>query len=99
LSKYITVFLNLSVESKELAKVTDDLVKLPEVVDAYEVTGEYDVVAILQVEDIQSFRELLKEKILKIEGVKSTVSSVVLYAYKHQGTDSAQKLSFTIVPV
>ena len=99
MSKYITVFLNLSVESKELAKVTDDLVKLPEVVDAYEVTGEYDVVAILQVEDIQSFRELLKDKILKIEGVKSTVSSVVLYAYKHHGTDSAQKLSFTIVPV
>ena len=99
MSKYITVFLNLSVESKELAKVTDDLVKLPEVVDAYEVTGEYDVIAILQVEDIQSFRELLKDKILKIEGVKSTVSSVVLYAYKHQGTDSAQMLSFTIVPV
>jgi len=99
LSKYITVFLNLSVESKELAKVTDDLVKLPEVVDAYEVTGEYDVVAILQVEDIQSFRELLKDKILKIEGVKSAVSSVVLYAYKHQGTDSPQRLSFTVVPV
>jgi len=37
LSKDITVFLNLSVESKEIAKVTDDLVKLPEVVDAYEV--------------------------------------------------------------
>ncbi len=99
MSKYITVFLNLSVESKELAKVTDDLVKLPEVVDAYEVTGEYDVVAILQVEDIQSFRELLKDKILKIEGVRSTVSSVVLYAHKHQGTDSPQRLSFTVVPV
>ncbi len=37
MSKDITVFLNLSVESKEIAKVTDDLVKLPEVVDAYEV--------------------------------------------------------------
>jgi DNA-binding Lrp family transcriptional regulator len=89
LSEDITVFLNLFVESKELSKVTDALVKLPEVVDAYEVTGEYDVVATLHVENIQAFRELLKDKILKIEGVKSTVSSVVLHAY-NQGTDTAQ---------
>ncbi len=41
----------------------------------------------------------MKDKILKIEGVRSTVSSVVLYAHKHQGTDSPQKLSFTVVPV
>ncbi len=90
MSKYITVFLNLSVESKELAKVTDDLVKLPEVVDAYEVTGEYDVIAILQVEDIQSFRELLKDKILKIEGVRSTVSSVVLYGPRTHNKDQTR---------
>ena len=64
--------------------------KLPEVVDAYEVMGECDVVATLHVENIQVFRELLKDKILKIDGVKSTVSSVVLHSYKHQGTETAQ---------
>ena len=34
LSKYITIFLNFFVESKELSKVTDALVKLLEIVDA-----------------------------------------------------------------
>ncbi len=41
--KEVRVFLNLFVESKELENVTQSLVKLPEVTDVYEVTGEYDI--------------------------------------------------------
>jgi len=81
----VRVFLNLFVESKEIDHVTEALVKLPEVVDVYEVTGEYDIVVILKVDNILGFRELLKNKVLKISGVKSTVSSVVLYTHKHEG--------------
>lgn len=83
--KDVRVFLNLFVESKELDHVTENLIKLPEVVDVYEVTGEYDMVVTLRVENILAFRELLKNKVLRINGVKSTVSSVVLYTHKHEG--------------
>ena len=83
--KDVRVFLNLFAESKELDKVTEALVKLPEIVDVYEVTGEYDIVVSLRVENMLAFRELLKNKVLKISGVKSTVSSVVLYTHKHEG--------------
>ncbi len=85
LAKDVRVFLNLFVESKELEKVTDSLVKLPEVTDVYEVTGEYDIVCMLRVDSILAFREVLKNKVLKINGVKSTVSSVVLYEHKREG--------------
>ena len=47
MAKEVRVFLNLFVESKELEGVTQSLVKLPEVTDVYEVTGEYDVVCML----------------------------------------------------
>jgi DNA-binding Lrp family transcriptional regulator len=83
--KDVRVFLNLFVESRELEKVTESLVKLPEVTDVFEVTGEYDIVVMLKVENILAFRELLKNKVLKISGVKSTVSSVVLYTHKREG--------------
>ena len=83
--KDVRVFLNLFVESRELEKVTESLVKIPEVTDVFEVTGEYDIVVMLQVENILAFRELLKNKVLKISGVKSTVSSVVLYTHKREG--------------
>ncbi len=88
--KDVRVFLNLFVESRELEKVTESLVKLPEVMDVYEVTGEYDVVVELKVQDILAFRELLKNKVLKIPGVKSTVSSVVLYTHKREGKPIAE---------
>src|SRR5947209_17418585 len=85
MQREVRVFLNVLVESKEIDNVTDALVKLPEVVDVYEVTGEYDIVVTLKVDNILGFREILKNKVLKINGVKSTVSSVVLYTHKHEG--------------
>lgn len=85
MAKDVRVFLNLFVESKELENVTQALVKLPEVTDVYEVTGEYDIVCMLRVESILAFRNILKDKVLKINGVKSTVSSVVLYEHKRGG--------------
>jgi DNA-binding Lrp family transcriptional regulator len=85
MAKEVRVFLNLFVESKELEGVTQALVKLPEVTDVYEVTGEYDIVCMLKVDDILHFRNVLKDKVLKINGVKSTVSSVVLFEHKREG--------------
>jgi DNA-binding Lrp family transcriptional regulator len=32
--------------------------------------------------DIEQFRDILKNKIMKVKGVRSTVSSIVLKAYK-----------------
>ena len=84
MAKEVRVFLNLFVESKELENVTQSLVKLPEVTDVYEVTGEYDIVCMLKVESILAFRNILKDKVLKINGVRSTVSSVVLYEHKRE---------------
>jgi DNA-binding Lrp family transcriptional regulator len=81
-SNEVRVILNMFVDSKELERVIDILVKLPEVTDVYEVTGEYDVVSLLRTENILAFREILKNKVLKIPGVKSTVSAIVLYTHK-----------------
>ena len=58
------------------------LAKLENLEELYEVTGEYDIVTLLSATDIEEFRDVLKNKIMKIRGVKSTVSSVVLKAYK-----------------
>ena len=83
--KDVRVILNLFVESKELENVTENLARLPEVTDVFEVTGEYDMVVMLKLENMLAFRELLKNQVLKVNGVKSTVSSVVLYTHKREG--------------
>ena len=64
----------------------DDVVKalneFPNVEEIYEVTGEFDIVSLVSAADIEEFRDFLKNKLLKIKGVKSTVTSIVLNAAK-----------------
>jgi len=62
--------------------VVNALSKIPNIEELYEVTGEFDVVTLVATGDIEEFRDILKNKILKIKGVKSTVSSIVLHSYK-----------------
>ncbi len=81
----ITVLLNVFVESQELETVTRALEKLPEVTDLYEVTGEYDLVALMKTDSIGTFRELLKNKILRIKGIRSSVSAVIIHTHKKEG--------------
>lgn len=64
----------------------DDVVKalltFPNVEELYEVTGEFDIVTIVSAADIEEFRDFLKHKLLKVPGIKSTVTSIVLNAAK-----------------
>jgi len=62
--------------------VVTSLRELPDLEEMYEVTGEFDIVCLVSADDIEEFREVLKNKILKIKGIKSTVTSVVLHAHK-----------------
>lgn len=65
--------------------------------ELYEVTGEFDIVSLVSAEDIEEFRDTLKNKIMKIKGVKSTVSSVVLHSHKGPrcATNGKQALAAT----
>ncbi len=81
----VLVVLSIFVVSKDLEKVAHSLSQLPDVVDLYEVTGEYDIVALVSSESIFTFREFLKNKVLKIPGVRSTVTSMVLFTHKKDG--------------
>ncbi len=85
MAKEVLAILNIFVDSSRLEDVAKKVSEMEETVDVYEVTGEFDVVAVVKASDVTEFRRLLKDKILKIEGVKSTVTSMVLYTHKRDG--------------
>ena len=80
----ILVMLDVVVQAQQLEKVTAALEKLPEVMDLHEVTGEYDLVALLQTDSIVEFRRLT-HKIQRIEGIKGTNSMVIIHTLKKDG--------------
>lgn len=64
------------------------------IVELYEVTGEFDIVTLVSAKDMEEFRDFLKNKLLKIRGVKSTVTSIVLNAPKGpRGSNGGQTAS------
>jgi DNA-binding Lrp family transcriptional regulator len=81
----IRVIVNITIESRDLDEVSKNLASLPEVIDVYEVTGESDIVAIVKADDVIGFRNMLKNEILKIDGIKTTVTSVIMYVHKKDG--------------
>jgi DNA-binding Lrp family transcriptional regulator len=75
-------FIDIFVESQQMQDVIDSLSKLESLEELYEVTGEFDLTIMISASDIEELRDILKNKIMKVEGIKSTVSSIVLKAYK-----------------
>jgi DNA-binding Lrp family transcriptional regulator len=78
----LLAFVDIFVESPEMDTVLTSLGELQHLEELYEVTGEFDIVTMVSAADIEEFRDILKNKIMKIKGVKSTVSSIVLKAHK-----------------
>jgi len=73
---------DIFVDSPAMDEVVQGLNRLPNVEELYEVTGEFDIVTLVSASDIEEFRDLLKNKILKMHGVKSTVTAIVLHTHK-----------------
>jgi DNA-binding Lrp family transcriptional regulator len=78
----LLAFVDIFVESPEMDDVLAALAQLEHLEELYEVTGEFDIVTLVSAADIEEFRDILKNKIMKIKGIKSTVSSIVLKAHK-----------------
>jgi DNA-binding Lrp family transcriptional regulator len=81
----VTAIINIFVETEAMEKVTEAITSFPEVVDVHEVTGEFDLVAVVKADDIMEFRRFLKDKVMKVKGIKSTVTSIILFTHKKDG--------------
>ena len=70
------VMVNVDIGKED--EVFNKLLELPEVKEIYMVYGVYDLVVILETENMDAMRTLITQKIRKIPGVKSTITSIVV---------------------
>jgi DNA-binding Lrp family transcriptional regulator len=78
----VRAILHIFVEPGKLEDVGEALAKIPEIIDVYEVTGEYDIIATAKANDLHKLRPLISERLMKMRGVKAVTMSVVLHTYK-----------------
>ncbi len=73
---------NIFAESTQIDSVVAALSKLESIEEVYEVAGEYDIVTLVSTSTLEEFRDILQKHIMKIDGVKSTISTIVLQPHK-----------------
>jgi DNA-binding Lrp family transcriptional regulator len=73
---------NIFVESSEKDHVIRALSNLQNIDEVYEVAGAYDIVSVVSASCLEEFRDVLHKKIMKIKGIKSTITEIVLQPHK-----------------
>jgi DNA-binding Lrp family transcriptional regulator len=79
----ILAFVDILIDSKQLDSAIVSLKQLPNLEEVYQVIGGgCNVVSLVSASDIEEFRDILKNKIMKIKGVRETITSLSLANYK-----------------
>ena len=73
-----TAIILINVKRSKLKDVTDSIKDIKGVTEVYTVAGEYDLVAMLRVKDVNAFQKILTEQMTNIEGVTRTKTLIAL---------------------
>jgi Lrp/AsnC family leucine-responsive transcriptional regulator len=80
-----TVLVQLTLDShtdNTLERFGEVLAAIPEVIECYLVSGDYDYLLRVAVRDTRDYERLLREKLYKIKGIRHSKSSFVLRTLK-----------------
>ena len=81
----VVAFILVSMEKghiRDLSKFTGLVMKMPEVLECYSITGDFDFVVKVIARDLKGLSNLLIEKVMRMPGVDSVRSIVCLEEFK-----------------
>jgi len=73
---------NIFIDLPQKDNVLSELSKLQNIEEIYEVAGEYNIVSLISASSLEEFRDVLHKSVMKIKGVKSTITTVILKRYE-----------------
>ncbi|WP_213953841.1 MULTISPECIES: Lrp/AsnC family transcriptional regulator [unclassified Variovorax] len=85
LDLHVVAFIHVAMEKghiREMSKFTDVVVDLPEVLECYSTTGDYDFMIKVIARDLKSLSQFLIDKLMRLPGVDAVRSSVCLDEFK-----------------
>ena len=75
-------FVLVSTEIGSEKDVLKKLKEVPEVKEAYIVYGVYDIVAKVQIEDVDRLKEIITSKIRRLDKVRSTLTMIAVEGFQ-----------------
>ncbi len=82
----VVAFIHVAMEKghiRDLTKFTDVIMALPEVLECYSVTGDFDYVIKVVARDLNALSRFLMDRLIRLPGVNSMRSSVCLAEIKN----------------
>ena len=77
MSKTVQAYILMTVEIGKTDEVLNDLRKIEEAVRVSVTTGEFDIVSLIEVEDLEALYEITVNRIHKIPGIHETTTAIV----------------------
>ncbi len=74
------VMINVDVGKEN--EIFEKLYEIPEVKEVYMVYGIHDLIAVIEADTMDALRTLITEKVRRMEGVKSTLTNIVVMSKK-----------------
>jgi len=82
MNKY-TAFVLMKVVVGKLPEVSKELLAIEEIKDLYMVTGEFDLLAVLETDKYEQLGEIIVEKIHKIKNIERTQTLMAFKTYRY----------------
>jgi len=84
--------IGIFVEQSKKEDVLAALYNIENIEEIYDVTGEFDILSIVSASCLEELREILQRKIMKIRGVKSAVTNIILRPHRIAKKPNASKV-------
>ena len=78
----VTALVLINAEKGKLPQVVRQLGEIDEVIEIYSVSGRYDIVAKVQVQEYEHMSEVATEKIQAVDGIAATETIMAFKVYK-----------------
>lgn len=81
----VTAFVLINVEDRQVREIGEKLLDLAGVAEVHVVAGEYDMVAVVRVEDNRHLSDLITDHVLGIDGIRRTKTLFALQSFMCPG--------------
>ena len=77
----VTAIINLKVNRKKINDVATQLAEMAGIIEVYSISGRFDLVALIRVENTDMIADIVTEELLKIEGIIDSETSIAFRCY------------------
>jgi len=77
----VTSIILMNVHRNKVSEIAEQLAGMPEISEAYSVSGRYDLIAVVRVKTNDELAELVTDRLAAIEGIEKTDTTLAFKAY------------------